>query len=198
MKTRSDKVIAAVRARGGRCDLKTLTDDLTGPRFPAREVEPAVHIAVIGNGLTLSGDIVAVVDEQADEKATPASPGLTRLERQVSDIRRELSTYLGLPEYHETDNYIHYRWHCQVCRSDEFGDYKPLVLDSTQGPATVECEMCRIRDPRSQVEAVLARRRNVALEDVVAELQDVAGQQAALIGRLNTTIAQLRRTAVPA
>lgn len=197
MKTRSDKVIAAVRERGGRCDLKTLTDDLAGPRFPAREVAPAVNIAVIGNGVTLSGDIVAVVDEQADE-ATPATSGLTRLEQQVSDIRRELSAYLGLPEYHDTDNYIHYRWHCQVCRSDEFGDYKPLVLDSTQGPATIECEMCRIRDPQAQVEAVLARRRNVALEEVVAELQDVAERQAALIGRLNTTIAQLRRTAVPA
>lgn len=59
--TRSDKVVRAVLARGGRCDLATLTADLSLKGLPAAEVLPAATIAVLAKRLEiLPGDFVAV------------------------------------------------------------------------------------------------------------------------------------------
>lgn len=63
MKTRSDRLVAAVRARGGQCSVTTLSADLALRGFPAIEVLPAATIAVLSGRLEiLPGDIVAVVD----------------------------------------------------------------------------------------------------------------------------------------
>lgn len=47
--TRSDRLCAVIRARGGRCDLTTLTGDLERKGFPRSEIFPALTIAVLAH-----------------------------------------------------------------------------------------------------------------------------------------------------
>jgi hypothetical protein len=108
----------------------------------------------------------------------------TQLEARAHAIRVELSSALGLPEFHQTTTYLHYRWHCAVCRSNLAGDYRPLVLDATIHPPTVECEYCRCRDPHAQVDAVRGRER-------LAELADIANAAMALLDKVNASARRL-------
>jgi len=107
----------------------------------------------------------------------------TRLEAEAAAIRSELTSALGFPTF-EPDGHT-WRWPCAVCRSDEHSDYRPLVLGAATAPAWVRCEMCGVRDPLAQVEAITTRQRVAELEDLLVELHEVARRQARLIDHLN-------------
>lgn len=60
--TRSQRLVSALHDRGGRCPIDVLTDDLVRRGWPAREVLPALTIAVLARELRLvDADTVEVL-----------------------------------------------------------------------------------------------------------------------------------------
>lgn len=113
----------------------------------------------------------------------------TALEAQTLASVAELSAALGLPTYQP--DVVAYRWACAVCRSGEADGYRSFVLVASSAPIRFGCEVCNVRDPLAQVEAVRARNRIAELEAMVAELHEVSVAQARLLDRRNAQVAQL-------